>query len=60
MARYANDDHGVMRVGLATWPAAKSPRKASAVRTMIAAVTLPKEFKFIDGSRIVAKLSRCF
>src|SRR5690349_21762566 len=30
-ARYANEDHGAMRVGLATWPAAKSTRKASAV-----------------------------
>src|SRR3954467_13186167 len=32
MARYANDDQGVMRDGLAMWPAAKSPRKPSAVR----------------------------
>jgi hypothetical protein len=47
MAKYANDDHGDMRVGLATWPNAKSPRKASAVRTMSAAVALPNERIFM-------------
>jgi hypothetical protein len=47
MVRNASDDHGDMRVGLATWPNAKSPRKASAVRTMSAAVALPNERIFM-------------
>src|SRR4051812_29275224 len=47
ITRYASDDHGAMRVGLATWPAAKSPRKASAVRAMTAAVALPNKWIFM-------------
>jgi hypothetical protein len=48
MARYAKDDHGVMREGSATWPAAKKLRKATAVKIMSAAVALPNTCIFMQ------------
>ena len=50
ITRYAKEDHGVIRVGLAMWPAAKNPRKTIAVKTTIPAVALPKRWIFNAGS----------